>query len=353
MIRSTRAPASTNVRMRLVLAACVVGIGVCARSPSAEACTCQLPPPRVLLPSASNLAPAAGPWLVVHSGDATVTLRTELGEEVPSETLRTFTSPSLCAWTFDLVRPSVPLEAGGYYRLAIAEDQESDERELKATERAPEIVERSLRVSLEHTVLDEELGCAQPEIELKHTKGWFQAQVEADAPALLFLELSAVDSSFGQLVSGNVSLDQGIASRFALSNRARADIPQLDTTADCARVVVRDALDAVVFDQEICPEPGKGVEATKTVSIPEHLVRESPVAEDQGCGCRAPRSNPAGLGALLLLGLGLLGRRLRTGTGSDSWSASRSRRRSAAATKRSSGSWTSDRTAGPRRWRSR
>lgn len=285
-----------------------------------------------------------------------MTLRTELGEEVPSETLRSFTDLSLCAWSFELIRPSAPLEAGAYYRLAIAGDQESDEREFKATERAPEIVERSLRVSLEHTVTDVEMsdaGCSHPKFNGLHAKGMLGAQVEADAPALLFLELSAADSSFGQLASASASLEQGIASRFALSNRARADIPQLDTTADCARVVVRDALDAVVFDQELCPEPGKGVEAIKTVSIPEHLVRESPAAEDQGCGCRAPRSNPAGLGALLLLGLGLLGRRLRTGTGSDNWSASRSRRRSAVATKRSSGSWTSGKTAGPRRSRSR
>jgi hypothetical protein len=270
-----------------------------------------MPAPKVLLASASNLAPAAGPWLIFRAGDGAATLHDELGGVVPTQTLRSFANLSLCEHFAELVRPGAPLATGEYYTLSVSSDYGSDDRRFKATARAPETVERFLRVVLDHSLFDGELyegGCAHPKFNGLHAKGFFQARVETDTPALVFVELSVADSSFDELSSGGASLDQGMASQFAVSNLAKAHVPQLDTTADCAHVVVRDSLDTVLFDRELCPEPGKGVEATNTVSLSEHLVRESSPAEDEGCSCRAPRGRSTTGAVTLLLGALLLRR---------------------------------------------
>lgn len=302
------------------------------------------PPAQLLLPSATSLVPAAGPWLVLGPSDASLTLESDLGEPVELETVRTFQELSLCGWPFRLVRPKGPLEVGEYYRLAVATQDDSDERRFKATDRLPKTVERLLTVKVRHEIVDGEMneaGCSHPKLNGLHAKGIFVGSAQTDAPALLFMEFSVADQTFGELSGGAVSLDQGSASRFALSTEARTDLPQLDTSAACARVVVRDALDAVVFDQELCPEPGKSVEKTETVSISEHLVRETSEPEE-GCGCRLRRTESPSAGALSLLLLALSAR-FRRGTRSRNRSASTSTRRSTAATKRSSGRCSSGR----------
>jgi len=278
----------------------------------AAACVCDTKT-RILLPAATNLAPLAGPWLVMHPGDATTSLEDELGNALPASAARSYAADSLCGPRFELIVPDAPLIANGWYRLSLVGPSGNDTRAFKASERSARTLERKLTVSLESVVAETTFptDCSNPKYDGLHSQGAFVARLEADAPALLFVSISATDSSFGELVAGGASLGPSESSAFAVTTAAEASVPRLDTTGSCARVVVRDALDVTVHDQELCPAPGKTLGSEQTVSVSEHLIREPPSAPiDDGCGCRTrPSGNPgAGLGFVLLLTLVARGR---------------------------------------------
>lgn len=292
--------------------------GVLAHSFEAGACTCQVAKTRILLAAATNRAPLAGPWLVMHPGDAKASLEDELGTPQPGSVVRSYSLDSLCRFRLELLRPDVPLVADEWYRLSLVGPSGNDTRAFKASARPVKSVERLLKVSLENYVYDgvmSQAGCSHPKYDDLHFNGYFGARIETDAPALLFLEVSAADSTFGQIVEGWASIDEGESSPAAVTTTAHAAVVRLDTTAACARVVVRDALDVTVYDQELCPEPGKTLGSEQTVSVAEHLIRDPPSEPiDDGCGCRARPSGQTGFASLGLLVLALLGRRRRDGT---------------------------------------
>lgn len=284
----------------VALLAATLSSGHAAR---AAACTCPAIEGRVLLPSASKLAPASGPWLVLRPPGEVPSLRTEKSVPVPIEIVRSFSALSLCPRSFALVRPVTPLEDGAFYQLVIGWSGGVHGQRFKATARAPKRVDRWLHVRLERKVVDLQMvdvDCAPTKLEPAHAKGHFVTTLEADAPALLFLEVSAEDTSFGSLAEGNATLSGDEASQLALSTSTKVSIPELDTTAACARVVVRDALDGVVYDQVLCPEPGKSLAADLPVSIPEHVIRAESPAEDSGCALGRERGHPFGHGSTAL-----------------------------------------------------
>ena len=290
--------------------ALVLAIGVWVSPSTSQACICQPPKPTVLLPSATTLAPAAGPWLVLHEGDGVGSLRSELGDLVPLESMGSFDELSLCGRRFELLRPTTPLDTGLSYELSLVSGTVADSRKFRASSREPKLVERAVHLKIAHSVFDSEMSeasCADPKFNGLHAKGFFQASIELDAPALLFVELSATDTTFGQLVEGNATVGQGQSSAVALEARAVASLPQLDTTADCALLVIRDSRNDVVHDQELCPQPGETLESDHTLTVPEHLIRE-PGEEPEGCGCRVGRRDGSGLGAVFLLALAALRR---------------------------------------------
>ncbi len=253
----------------------------------AEACSCGPPKPRTLLPSVTSLAPATGPWLVMHGGDGVAELRSEQGDPLGVETQHSFGALALCSRQFDLLRPTTPLEAGARYELAISSTAGADSRGFRATDRELATLPVTAHVKLAHTAVDSESGgCADPKLDGLHQKGLFAATVELDQPALLFAELSASDSKFEQLSDGSATLSEGMASEFAISTTATAELPELDTTAKCVTLKLFDARDAKVFDQELCPEPGKTLESDHALTVSEHLIPEPGEDPESGCGCR-------------------------------------------------------------------
>lgn len=285
----------------------------------ASACTCSSPGNRVLLASNTTLAPAAGPWLVLYGSEATVRLTDELGAEWPTESVRRHRSLGLCTSTYDLVRPVTPLSEGALYRLELSSPdglEATDQREFVATKREPRRVERTLALSLERVAkagVMSGAGCGSPELEGEAVNGAFAARVDAGQPILLFVEVSVEDSKHGVLAESRPSIDQGPSSTQTVSAVASASVPELVTSAACARVVVRDALDATVYDKELCPKPGETLEESLSVEMPEHLVREHPDEVDEGCSCSHVGSRGSvgsGLWLLVLAALGL-GRRAR------------------------------------------
>ncbi|MBI3205136.1 MAG: MYXO-CTERM sorting domain-containing protein [Myxococcales bacterium] len=268
----------------------------------AEACSCGPPKPRTLLPSVTSLAPATGPWLVMHGGDGVAELRSEQGDPLGVETQHSFGALALCSRQFDLLRPTTPLEAGARYELAISSTAGADSRSFRATDREPATLPVMAHVKLAHTVVDTESGgCSDPKLDGLHQKGVFAASVVLDQPALLFAELSASDSKFEQLSDGSATLSEGVASEFAISTTATAELPELDTTAECVTLKLFDARDAKVFDQELCPEPGKTLQSDHALTVSEHLIPEPGEDPESGCGCRVgPASRPEPWVAALL-----------------------------------------------------
>lgn len=283
----------------------------------AEACSCGQLKPRTLLPSVTSLAPATGPWLVVHGGDGVAELRSEQGDPLGVETQHSFSALALCSRQFDLLRPTTPLEAGARYELVISSAAGADSRSFRATDREPATFPVTARVTVGHTVVDSvssEASCADPQFNGLHQNGVLFASVELDHPALLFAELSASDSKFGTLSEGTATLSEGMSSEFAISTTVTISVPQLDTTAKCVTLKLFDARDAKVFDQELCPQPGQTLESDHALTVSEHLIPEPGEDPESGCGCRVgSRSRPEPwVAALLALAVVCRVRRVRT-----------------------------------------
>jgi MYXO-CTERM domain-containing protein len=290
------------------LFASAVLLSLLAFAPRAGACSCRGAEPTVLLASASGLSPATGPWLLFHRGDAEARLTTDRGEEVPLSPVRAYDAWSICSARFELVRPISPLESGRRYRLALSSERTTSERPFTATSEEPRVLDLRLKVKVRRQILPGEIaggGCWPNEVVGKPAKGRFEASLETDAPALLFLELGARDELLGSLVDSTPMLGRGTYSDFELMTFAEAEVPELETTEACVRVAVRDWRDTTHFDAELCPAPGETLESEQEIRVPEHLVRE-PVepAEEEGCGCRVagtPRAPAGGPLALLLV----------------------------------------------------
>lgn len=252
----------------------------------ARALTCVAPGNHVLLPSATTLAPVGGPWLVLHEPDATVRLTDELGQEVPIESARTIES-LVCVFTFDLYRPKGTIQEGALFTLeASSPGAASDSRDFVASSRSPRQVKRTLAIQLERTSHPEVLSnyYAEP-LEGEQANGYFLALVTADSPTLMFLELSVADTKLGSIVEGSASLESSASSLHALSTRVSATVPELVTSSGCAKVVIRDPFDAVVYDKELCPKVGEKLEESVTAELAEHLLREDPEQEEGDCSC--------------------------------------------------------------------
>lgn len=302
--------------MRFVCVLSVVAACGLFRVESAQACSCQTPGNRVLLASSSGLSPANGPWLIVNDEGSTTRLTDELGVELPLVGLRKLQQFTLCRWSFSLFRPEAPLDPGARYTLSTTLPGEfvpAHERRFKATERAPRRVKRDLVVRLDLSVAPHDVwGCVPVAYEGEPAEGYFDLTVTTNEPTLLFVEMKIKDSKFGDLSFGTASVGEGMASSLAVTYDAKLDVPKLTSSAGCAQVIVHDALDGLVFDEELCPSPGSFAESLKSVEVPEHLVREPPSAEE-GCAASnepAPRSG----GALAFAGacaVGLLVRRRR------------------------------------------
>ena len=305
---------------RIGIALAASAVVLVGRAPRAEACSCQLTENRVLLPSATKWAPVGGPWLIVHGEETTARLLDDHGQEWAVETARRYDASSLCARTFELLRPTAPIPDGMRYTLelaAAASAKLSDSRTFVATGDLPRSVKRELTVKLERVLAPgtmSDAGCSPSELNGETAKGIFFASVSADLPTLLFLELSADDTKHGALVDGNASIGPGTSSSYALAKSVTAEIPELSTTAVCARVVIRDALDGAVYDQKLCPDAGASVEESLSVTVPEHLIRETTESEPSDCATSSPGANARPLRAwILLVALFGLGRRLRDG----------------------------------------
>ena len=305
-------------RIGLTLAASVAVL-VC-QAARAEACTCQSPGNHVLLPSATKWAPVGGPWLVVHGEEVTPRLLDDQGQEWLVESARRYDALGLCPRSFELLRPTAPIPDGMRYSLELVSPGGAelwDKRTFIATSDVPRMVKRELSVKLERmeapgVVTDG--GCSSPELIGETQKGVFAASVSANAATLLFLEVSAEDTKHGTLTDGNASVGPGSSSEYALIDTVTASVPELTTTASCAHVVVRDALDATVYDQTLCPDAGASVEETLSVTLPEHLIREAPKTEPSDCSVASPGAAERRLGAwFFVLALAGLARRLRVG----------------------------------------
>jgi hypothetical protein len=293
----------------------LVPLGLLASARTADACTCVIEN-RVLLASASNLAPADGPWLVTHGPGVLASLVDEVGNDVPIEVVRTYSRGSLCDNPFELVRPVAPLDSGARYDLALfatSGPPALDSRKFKATTREPRQVERVISVKVERVVDPGPIdsgSCAPAKLDGQTQTGHFTATLSSDSPALMFLSLSVTDSAFGELGDSTPTLGTGSATKFAVTGMAETSVPELETSAPCAHVVVRDTEDVTLFDEQMCPDPGASVTLERTVTLAEHLVREPPEQDDSGCNVSRSRSRLPAL-TLLALTLSLLLRRQR------------------------------------------
>lgn len=290
------------------LVAGVVALGAWGWAGRAKACSCGELAPRTLLPSVTSLAPATGPWLVLHDGDGVATLRTEGGEPVALAAPHSFSALALCPRQFDLLRPAAPLEVGARYQLSIQAGGPADSRNFRATDREPATLPVTAHVKLVHTVVDTQSGgCYPTKLDGLHAKGLFDVSVELDRPALLLVELSASDSKFERLADGTATLSEGMASEIAVSTTATATLEQLDTTADCVTLKIFDSRDTPLFDQELCPKPGQTLESDHAFTVSEHYVPEPGEEPESSCGCRLGSSQRRLPGALALLVLAFIG----------------------------------------------
>lgn len=273
----------------------------------------------MLLPSATKWAPVGGPWLVVHADDATGRLLDDQGQEWLVESARRYDALGQCPRSFELLRPTAPIPDGMRYSLALvspAGAKLSENRSFIATSDSPRTVKREVHVKLERSVAPGVLSaaeCAPQDLDGETRAGVFTASLKANAPTLLFLELSAEDTKHGTLVEGNASVGPGSSSSYALTDAATASVPELSTTEACARVVIRDALDATVYDQKLCPAAGSSAEETLNVQVPEHLIREAVQSESSDCATAPRGGGRTPVGMLALLALAAVARRFRDG----------------------------------------